>query len=249
MSYSDTDLAEAIAESRSWRGVLRGLGLQATSAGSLRAARRRADAAGLDYSHFTGQRRWSDDDLAGAIGESRSWTGVMARLGLANGGYTSSALRAHAARLGVDCTHLVRPPRVLPRRFAEASDANLLRSAAPGLAVAWFQLRGFAVSWPLEPARYDLLAECRGVVSRVQVKTTVATGSTRGTVSLSASRRTGRDTYGHEEIDLFFVVDRNLDAYLIPIDLVAGRYSIVLSAYEACRVARRGDWLSGVSSP
>ena len=52
-SYPDDALRHAVAVSRSWRGVLRELGLLATSASAMRTARRRADTLDLDYSHFT----------------------------------------------------------------------------------------------------------------------------------------------------------------------------------------------------
>src|SRR5205809_171800 len=94
-SYDDAALAAAVADSRSWRGVLRALGLQATSAGALRSARRHADRMGLDYSHFTGQRRWNDAALVSAVADSRSWSQVARTLGL-EGGSSHPVLRGHA---------------------------------------------------------------------------------------------------------------------------------------------------------
>ena len=65
--YSDEQLIEAIQASHSWRGVLRQVGLSATSAAAMRSVRMHADRLGLDYSHFTGQRRWTDQQLVAAI--------------------------------------------------------------------------------------------------------------------------------------------------------------------------------------
>src|SRR5690348_4233191 len=65
--WSDTDLATAVTASRSWRGVMRELGLCVTPAGSLRVVKRRVALLGLDTSHFTGQRPWSDAALSGLL--------------------------------------------------------------------------------------------------------------------------------------------------------------------------------------
>ena len=80
--YSDAQLVEAIRASRSWRGVLRALGLSATSAAAMRSVRVQANRLELDYSHFTGQRRWTDPQLVAAIASATSWTEVAETLGL-----------------------------------------------------------------------------------------------------------------------------------------------------------------------
>ena len=71
--YTREVLAEAVASSHSWRGVLRHLGRLEHSAGALRVIRREVKAFGIDHSHFTGQRRWSDRQLIDAIASARSW--------------------------------------------------------------------------------------------------------------------------------------------------------------------------------
>jgi hypothetical protein len=71
--YSDDELVAAVSVSRSWRGVLRELGLAATSSSAIRSVRRQADRLGIDYRHFTGQRRWGDEDLVAAVEASDSW--------------------------------------------------------------------------------------------------------------------------------------------------------------------------------
>ncbi|GAB2467480.1 PDDEXK-like family protein [Jatrophihabitans fulvus] len=247
MAYTNEELAAAIVAARSWRDVLRRLGLTPTSAGSLRAARRRADDLALDYSHFTGQRRWSDSALADAVTRSRSWTEVAGRLGLFDGD-SIVTVRGHAARLALDTAHLAAPVVPPDTATGEPPRPEFLRRAAPNLAAAWFLVRGHAVSWPLEPARYDLLVDSAGRLRRVQVKTTVARAKTKDTVSLSTSRRVGRQTYAHDEIDSFFVVDSRLDGYLIPVEAVAGRYSITLAPYARFCVLRRGDLLTTASA-
>jgi hypothetical protein len=239
--YSDEALAEAIAAARSWRGVLRHLGLSATSAGSLRAARRRATELDLDYSHFSGNRRWSDQQLAAAIATANSWSDVAAAVGRSPDGGALASLRTRALRLGLEIAHL-EPSRPHGEKQVSA-DAARLREAAPLIAAAWFTLRGFSVSWPLEPRRYDLVVERRSNFQRVQVKSTTWRDGSGFAVSLSNSRRGGRAAYSTDEIDSFFVVDQDLTAYLIPVSHVAGYQAINLRNYEAHRVTLQGQLL------
>ncbi len=103
--YSDNALAVAVAQSRSWRGVLRALGLNAASGSAIRAVRQSADALLLDHSHFTGQRRWTDEQLAAAVRASDSWSHVADALGL-RGGSWQATFKAHAVRLSLDIGHL-----------------------------------------------------------------------------------------------------------------------------------------------
>jgi hypothetical protein len=248
-AYTDQDLGNAVQSSRSWRGVLRSLGLTATSAGSMRAARRRADALGLDYSHFTGQRTWSDAELALALASADSWQSVLNCLGLSSrGGGATTAIRAHAARLKLPVGHLgPKSPRTTPLPFATQPRLEKLRVAGPTFAAGWFMLCGHEVLWPLEPCRYDFVVATGGAFHRVQVKTaTYRSASTSAVVSISTTRRTGRAVYGIDEIDYFFVIDGELNAYVIPIAAVAGYQQIYLRRYDAFRVAAGGRWLTDV---
>src|SRR5689334_8952876 len=79
--WSDTDLATAVTASRSWRGVMRELGLCVTSAGSLRVVKRRVALLGLDTSHFTGQRPWSDAALKRVAAQAHTRSPVPTRRG------------------------------------------------------------------------------------------------------------------------------------------------------------------------
>src|SRR5215212_1507626 len=95
-TYSDEQLVNAIATSSSWRGLLRELGLVATSAGAMRSVRSHADRLGVNYSHFKGQRRWSEDDLRAAIEAARTWSETAELLGLHDVS-AESTLKGHAA--------------------------------------------------------------------------------------------------------------------------------------------------------
>ncbi|MBJ7356755.1 group I intron-associated PD-(D/E)XK endonuclease [Nocardioides sp.] len=240
-TYTDADLATAVAQSRSWRGVLRHLGLLATSAGAARSVRRRAELLGLDHSHFTGQRRWNEDDLRAAIAGSRTWMQVLDTLGLARGSGTET-IRGHALRLGIDTGHLQHPrSRTRTSEPILTPDLENLSRAGPVLAAAWFTLSGHEVAWPLEPCRYDLAVSSRGATWRVQVKTCWKQRADGWHVSLSTSGHpTGgqhrRTVYTAEEVDCFFVITGDLDCYLIPIAVVAGFTGINLSAYADFKV-------------
>ncbi|ORW00015.1 group I intron-associated PD-(D/E)XK endonuclease [Mycobacterium kyorinense] len=236
--YSDAQLVEAVGASHSWRGVLRALGLSATSAAAMRSVRGHTDRLGLDYSHFTGQRRWTDRQLEAAIASATSWTQVAEMLGLA-GGSSTTTIRGHAVRLGLDTAHLA-PPRKPqpPAGLMRPQQANLAR-AGPLMAAAWFELCGHAVSWPLEPCRYDLLVWMGTTAERIQIKTTTVKQGTSWTVWISNTGKERR-TYDPDEIDRFFVVDGDFDYYLIPVSAVGGLTAIQLSAYRDYRLPRDG---------
>jgi PD-(D/E)XK nuclease superfamily protein len=239
--YSDEELAAAIAGARSWRGVLRRLGLPPQSAGALRSARRRAELLNIDHGHFTGQRRWSDRDLAETVPLSRAWSDVLDRLGLAStSGSAVASIRAHSARLGLDVRHLdgPRPPEQSP--FAAAPQLRHLDRAGPMLAAAWFTLRGYGVAWPLEPCRYDLLVTDDRRSYRIQVKTTRTRTRTDGSwaVRISSTRGKRVAVYTPDEVDHFFIIDGDLTYYLIPLEVVGGYQVIYLRRYLPYVVGR-----------
>jgi hypothetical protein len=233
-SYSDAEVAEAVRQSRSWRGVLRVLGLSATSGSAIRSVRNQADRLNLDHSHFTGQRTWTHEQLAAAISRATTWEEVAETLGLF-GSTGTTTVRGHALRLGIDTGHLAAfesasrsPADMTPRR------ANLPRAGSL-MAAAWFELCGLAVSWPMEPCRYDLLVWRDGRAERVQVKTTTVKMGKSWTVWLSTTSG-GRAPYDPDEIDEFFVIDGDLNHYLIPVAAVGGLMVIHLSAYQGYRL-------------
>lgn len=234
-SYSDDQLINALANSSSWRGVLRELGLAATSSGAMRSVRSHANALGADYKHFKGQRRWSDDALRAAIEAARTWSQAVDLLGL-RGASAVSAVKGHAARLGLDCKHLTEQLTASGSGEARPDIAHLDRAGSL-LAAAWFTLCGQNVSWPLEPSRYDLLVCSDEGVRRVQVKTTTVRVGETWKVFLSTSHR-GRKTYDPDEIDDFFIIDGELTCYLIPVAVVGGLHAIHLGRYAKYRLAQ-----------
>jgi hypothetical protein len=224
---------------------MRALGLNATSASQIRLVRRHAERLNLDASHFRGKRRWSDAQLRQAVIEGRSWQEVISRLGLTTGYGATTHIKSHTVRLGLDTSHLSRlshTGRLPSEPPAQASDLKAqlkyLRVGAGTLAATWFALRGCAVSLPIEPTRYDLLAQTPEGIRRVQVKTTTCNSSKDGwTASVghhpdTHSKKGHRLAYDPDEIDLFFIVDGDMTMYLIPSRAIAGRVGILLRTYR-----------------
>jgi hypothetical protein len=97
--------------------------------------------------------------------------------------------------------------------------------------------RGCAVSFPAEPAVYDLLVDTSEGISRVQVKTTTFYGKDGWMVSVghhpdTHSKKGHLLAYDPDEIDLFFIVDGDMTMYLIPSRAIAGRVRILLRTYR-----------------
>lgn len=232
-TYTDEQLIDAVRSSASWRGTLRFLGLSATSAAAMRSVRFHADRLGADYRDFRGQRQWTDRQLREAVVNSRTWMDVADQLGL-HGGSAVTSFKGHAMRLGLDTTHL-NVERATAVADSPQPALEYLRRAGSMLAAGWFALCGRDVAWPLEPCRYDLLVMGDHETRRIQVKTT--TRRTEGTwvVSISTSGRR-KAAYDPDEVDDFFIIDGELNYYLIPIVAVGGLHALHLNAYERYRL-------------
>ena len=118
-------------ESNSWRGVLRELGLKGTSAQASRSVRRHADGLALDYSHFTGGRGWTIDQFRRSVATAHTWAEVLQMLGL-SGGSSQTALKGHAARLGIDVSHLTAHCRPTPDQARISQSPRCEISRVPG---------------------------------------------------------------------------------------------------------------------
>src|SRR5215831_2576200 len=172
-TWSDSQLALAVAASRSWRGVMRELGLSATSAGAIRIIKRHVTRLGLDTSHFTGQRRWSDVQLRLAVASAQTWWELFTQLGRTSYNQDDRVrVKAHAVRLGLDLSRLDGRAGEMPVRHEFKPDVKHLREAGTAIAAMWFLLCGCNASIPIEPIIYDLLVSMPGEIKRVQVKTT-----------------------------------------------------------------------------
>lgn len=246
--WTDDQLRSAVAAQRSWRGVLRQLGFNPASSSMRKSLQKHAARLGLETGHFTGNRRWGDVQLVTAIKKASSWKEVGDYLGVVLDSPCGERtnLKGHAARLGLDTSHLTVPTSTFARSAAEPHAINQLgyrsehlRRAAPSIAMAWFALRGYTASLPVEPEVYDLLVGSPDGILRVQVKSTTCRIKKDDAWRVKVGHGSGgkRNTagvtpYDHEAIDLYFIVDGDLRIYLIPSVVLGGRVSIYLSNYE-----------------
>ncbi|GAA1584267.1 hypothetical protein GCM10009804_45740 [Kribbella hippodromi] len=250
-------MRQAVANNRSWRSVARALGLKATSAGVIRTVKRHAARLELESTHFTGQRRWSDQQLRDAVAAASCWADVLAALAIVDNGEDRTRVKGHAVRLGLDCTHLKSPPAQADpdQVFDEPVRPEMLRYSAAALAMAWFTLRGCAVALPIEPQEYDLLVTTSRGIQRVQVKS-CASRNARGYWHVGIGRRpyvldksASKMPYDPESIDLFFIVLGDGSIYVIPSGVLAGRVGISAESYAPYRVGDASSLLrSGASA-
>ncbi|MEU4534408.1 group I intron-associated PD-(D/E)XK endonuclease [Streptosporangium sp. NPDC023825] len=231
--WTDDDLKVAVADSTSWREVARKLGYRTSSGGgaTIQAIKNRAETLQLTSTHFSGNRRWSDDKITKAVTEGTSWTEVTVTLGVRNTSANRKAVTVGAARLNLNLDHLETAQQ--PQPVGEVG-LERLREAATTIASAWFTLRGYHPSLPLEARAYDLLVDMRGKVQRVQIKTCMASS---GQVVVAPGGREGvRVAYSAEDVDLFFILDGDLTIYLIPISEIVGKQAISLGGYRRFKV-------------
>ena len=244
---SEDQLREVVAGNRSWRGVMRALGLKSSSFGpKLRNACNELD---VDYSHFRSILA-TDSRLREVITTSTDWPTALARLGYAKGSGTARAtVRKHCARLGVDPSHLSpSPPRDPVVTAVDGLQAQFehLRHAAPYIVLASFTLLGIPATLAPEGSRYDLIAELPDMgLQRIQVKTGTrrdpSSGSwacnlSRSEYDLASSGGHRHAVYSSEEIDYFACIDGELHMHLIPIAVVEGKRNINLRKYASYRV-------------
>jgi len=253
-TWSDQQLADAVKASTNWRGVMRELGLIATSAGAIRIVRRQVAELELDCSHFRGKRRWSDAQLKHAIADSQSWDEVLIALGLSSSGEGARThVRGHAIRLGLDFRHL---GSAIPRESAPQTMQPVLRhlrEAGGSIAASWFTLCGCSVLLPIEPTSFDLVVSMREGLRTVQVKTTTTSGRDGWQVAVgrrpySAGNNAHLVPYDPDVIDYFFIIDGDLTMYLIPSRVIAGRVGLLLRTYKAYVVGNAGGLLGATSA-
>jgi len=232
---------------------MRELGLCVTSAGAIRVVKRHVARLGLDTSHFTGQRRWSDAQLRRAATAAYSWPELMLDLGLVpNSTDERTRIKAHAIRLGLDLSRLDAPRAEPTARPEFKPDLKYLRDAGAAIATMWFLLCGYNVSIPIEPTIYDLLVSMPDGVKRVQVKTTTyykdGWAVQVGRRPYSAGNRGRLVPYDPDLVDFFFILDGELTMYVIPSRVIAGRVVILLSNYSEF-VVGSASYLMGRSTP
>jgi hypothetical protein len=236
--WTAEELRRAVADSRTWRQVGRRLGFPTIDATIRRSLQNDSAALGLDTRHFTNRRSWTDDQLVEAAGRTCTWPELTEALGLKDYAENRTVIKGHAVRLGLDLRHLSAPGAKLVQLPTALDDYSYapehLRRSAPSLAMAWFLSRGCTPSLPVEPEPYDLIINTHMGFQRVQVKST--TCLQQGDWSVTVGHRTDKKTpllpYTNEEIDLFCIVDGDLNLYLLPLAAIGGRVRIGLRPYK-----------------
>ncbi|MEX2290879.1 MAG: group I intron-associated PD-(D/E)XK endonuclease [Mycobacteriales bacterium] len=184
-------------------------------------------------------RTWTDEQLRAAVATGRSWPEVLGALGFAqNSGSARATVRRHAARLGLDMSGLSDPSVALPADpFTAAPELKHLRASGAYIVAGACALAGYKVSWPLEPAIYDLLVDT-GTIQRVQVKTTTHRVDGTWSCMITHSSSSERAWYTSDEIDFFGIVDPELNVYMIPVHVLDGHARIYVRRYDAYRLPR-----------
>jgi hypothetical protein len=224
-TWTDEQLRQAVEDSNSWRAVQRALGLHEGSSASRRTLQKHATRLELDTSHFTGGRRWTQQQLIRASRAASTWQELVDLLGVTTESGMRTFIKGHAARIGLDLSHLSRPrPKI---NHQESSLTGLayqpehLRRVAPHIAMTWFMARGCTPSLPTEPEPYDLIVNTPAGLQRVQVKSTTCKSNGHWQVGVGHGSGGPRPQdrvmpYDHEEIELFFIVDGDFNMYLTP---------------------------------
>lgn len=147
-------------------------------------------------------------------------------------------------RLGLDLRRLTARPTPDGADLSLQPDLRHLRQAGAYIVAGAFTLAGHRVSWPLEPAAYDLVVDAGGRLLRVQVKTSSRQVGGSWTCSITRSEYADvaggkrRVRYTTDEVDIFAVVDGAGEVYVIPIDDVAGLTNLSMRRYDAYRIPR-----------
>jgi hypothetical protein len=222
-SWTNADLRKAVMASTSWRETIRRLGLKGTNFTYFKS---KAENAAIDYSHFRGNRSWSEAELRQAVVESRNIATVATWLDLSQGGGTYQLLSREITKLKLDTSHFVIPTikEAMAEDWAKATGAEPqpqhLRDAAPSLTSGWLLARGWEVAIPLEPCAYDLLATSpSGQILRVQVKSTQKENGTFEVLRRHHSNTTQKRThapYTSKDIDALFIFWGYHSAYFLP---------------------------------
>jgi PD-(D/E)XK endonuclease len=231
---------------------MRELGLCVTSAGSIRIVKRQVARLGLDTSHFTGQRRWSDAQLRRAVTSAYSWPELLLELGLHGNADDRTRVKAHAARLGLDLSRLDGRVKGEGARPEFKPDTKHLREAGTSIAAMWFLMCGYNTSLPMEPTLYDLLVSMPDGIKRIQVKTTTFYKDgwmvQVGRRPYSVGNRERLVPYDPDLVDFFFILDGELTMYVIPSRVIAGRVRILLSNYSEFVVGSAAFLMQGSTS-
>lgn len=135
-TYTDQELADAVASCSSWTDVAVQLGKGRNAGASIARMRRAADRLGLNVSHLETRRRartYTEGEVRTAIASATSWKQVCSRLGRSTS--EIGLLRDLAVVYQIDVEHLRGVPRRLNYTDQELADAVASSTTWVGVAV------------------------------------------------------------------------------------------------------------------
>lgn len=143
-------------------------------------------------------------------------------------------------------------------RLAQKSgmiESKNLDKIAFGYAIAWFSSHDCQVTIPISLTPYDLIIEENGKLLKIQIKSVRALRKGKWAVKLNhrvndrtSSYKRRVVAYTKEQIDFFFILTACLEIYLIPIEAVLGKQTLILDNHpdfkkeNALVHARRRSW-------
>lgn len=106
-------------------------------------------------------------------------------------------------------------------------------------------------SHSISAAVYDLLVTMPDAIKRVQVKTTTCKTDgwqvQVGRRPYSVGNRASRIPYDPDLVDFFFIVDGDLNLYVIPSRVIAGRIAILLRNYTEFIVGSAASFMQSAN--
>lgn len=224
-TWTDDQLRELVAASRTWSAVLRGLGLSLRGRNHVRITRRARDLA-LDTSHFLHTRRGTDDDdLRAAIESSTTFDGVFAQLRIEPSSVARDRIVNRARALGIATVQLTRARlpsvrRGVKRRWTDDD----LRTAVSGATSVAGVIR--ALGLIAAGGNYEHIHRC---IKELALDTSHFTGS-----AWSRGRRIQRPSISLEHV---LVADRWTSSHKLKLRLL--RQGVKKAACELCGWAKR----------
>lgn len=252
-SWTDEQLQEAVEVSRSWGSVLRHMGLSVSGA-TMKLVAGRSLYLGLDTAHLPEvktsnsvepcHQKFSLQEMKVMVSQSTCWSDLRSKMGR-HGGSSHAYVKRIVDDLDLDISHfrsrtetrVVSPSTSTRKEFVNSPSPNNLRFSATAIATEWFMRRGYTVSLPVEPAKYDLVVDSDSGLRKVQVKSTNGKHSNgRWSVRIAhhpydSSTVSGRSSpvpYTSSEVDYFFIVCGDGSMYLVPISDTGGVTNLTL---------------------
>lgn len=107
-------------------------------------------------------------------------------------------------------------------------------STAFAVALSYYVHLNYAVSIPIQEARYDLIYDDGESLNRVQVKFT--SSLLKSGAYIVDLRTTLKKSYSGKEVDYIFVVTESNEGYILPSSVFANNQTVNLSNHPRCKV-------------